>query len=140
MKSLCRRNTDGQRGLTALEVLVAAFLVLIVFFGLAQFYTRGRRHLGYEEDRRKATAVAQDRIDGIRRDYTFDEIPLLHLTDTVYVVDGKSFTVLHSVTEDVDTLQAWNLGLQVTWDRMRPDGTAVPGTLEATTILGRGMP
>src|SRR5512142_2627071 len=103
-----RRILQDGSGLTILEVLIAASLLLLVMFGLMQFYVRGRTQLDYEEDRRKATAVAQDRLDSLRRIMTYEvlsdmgdtQIHNAHLAlidDTTYAVDGRDFTVHHTV-------------------------------------------
>lgn len=135
-----KRNPLGdQRGLTLLEVLIAAILLIIIFFGLAQYYTRGRKHLGYEEDRRKATAVAQDRIDGIRRDYSYDGLMSLDGTDTTYVVDQRTYIVSHEVLPNTPEDQSTTLHLTIEWD-VRVSGSVFRRAHDVTTILGRGMP
>lgn len=134
-----RGPLGDQRGLTLLEVLIAAILIVIIFFGLAQYYARGRKHLGYEEDRRKATAVAQDRIDGIRRDYSFDDLMSLNGKDTTYVVDNRTYVVSHTVLPNTPEDQATTLQITVNWD-VDVSGTVYERNLEVTTILGRGMP
>lgn len=135
------RTATGARraGFTLIEVMVAAFLVLIVFFGLAQFYARGRTQVDYEEDRRKATAVAQARLDGLRRDFRYEELAALDGTDTTYVVDGRNFVVSHVILADNPEEHATTCSLLVTWSA-RVGATTVDRTLEATTMLGRGLP
>ena len=135
------RRFRDQRGLTLVEVMVAAFVLILVFFALAQYYTRGRTHLNYEEDRRKATAVAQDRIDGIRRDYTYDDLITLDDTDTTYVVDDRTYDIHHEVwpgQPDPD-IEATTIKLTIKWNA-KVQGNDVERVHEVTTILGRGMP
>jgi type II secretory pathway pseudopilin PulG len=134
-----RSRLGDQRGVTLLEVLIAAILLIIIFFGLAQYYTRGRTHLNYEEDRRKATAVAQDRIDGIRRDYSYDGLMSLNGTDTTYVVDQRDYIVKHEILPNTPEDQSTTLHLTIEWD-VKVSGSVYKRTHEATTILGRGMP
>jgi prepilin-type N-terminal cleavage/methylation domain-containing protein len=126
-------------GFTLIEVLVAAVLLLIVFFGLAQVYTRGRRQVDLEEDRRRATAVAQARLDGIRRDFRYETLPGLDGTDTTFVVDKTSFVVSHDVTPATPEPQATTVAVTVTWNAI-VGGANVPRSLTATTLLARGMP
>jgi Tfp pilus assembly protein PilV len=133
-----------ESGFALLEVFVAAILLIIVFLGLAQTYWRGRREIDYEEDRRKATAVLQARFDGIRRDHRYSDLPLMDgtrpvATDTTYTVDGRRFTVSHSITQGVPEPQATTVTLTVTW-KARVGSTQVNRSLSATTILGRAMP
>jgi hypothetical protein len=119
--------------------MIAAALLLIVFFGLAQIYNRGRVQLDYEEDRRKATAVLQDHLDGIRRDYTYDNLMDLDGTTVTYTVDNRTFTVTTNVSTASPEAQATTLHATVTWTAM-VYGTAVTRVHECTTVLGRGMP
>jgi Tfp pilus assembly protein PilV len=122
-----------------MEVLVAVVLLVIVFFGLAQMYWRGRVQMDYEETRRKATAAAQARLDGIRRDYGYDDLPALAARDTTYTVDNRTFAVAHEVMPGVPEAQATTLTITVTWTE-QVAGNDVDRTLTCTTILGRGMP
>jgi Tfp pilus assembly protein PilV len=133
------KRLRGVRGMTLVEVMVAAFLLIIVFFGLAQFYHRGRRQLDFEEDRRKATAVGEMRLDGLRRDFHYDALPGENNTDTTFVVDGDNFTVHHTITPGVPETNATTVTLDINWIA-RLNGTNVPRTMHVTTLLGRGMP
>ncbi len=136
-RSSPRRRSDG--GFTLFEILIAAVLLLIVFFGLAQIYSRGRRQLGYEEDRRKATEVAQARLDGIRRDFRYDDLPLLDGTDTTLVVDNRPYVVSHEVTAGTPEDQTTTVGVTVSWSAL-VGGSSITRDLSTTTILARGMP
>jgi Tfp pilus assembly protein PilV len=127
-----------RRGFSLLETLVAAFLLIFVFFGLAQIYYRGRVQLGFEEDRRKATAVAQARLDGIRRDFAYDDLPALAGTDTTYTVDNRTYTVSHAVAAETPEPKATTITLTVTWQAI-VRGNPIDRTLVVTTILGRGL-
>ena len=133
-----RRGRRGERGFSLLEVLIAAVLLMVVFFGLAQLYARGRGQLNHEEDRRKATAVAQARLDGLRRDFGYDDLPGLDGTDTTFAVDGRDFAVAHDITADAPETNATTITLTVTWTA-RVGGGEVDRTLTTTTILGRGL-
>lgn len=131
-----RRSASG---MTILEVMVACALLMIVFLGLAETFRRGRGQVDLEEDRRKATAVVQARLDGIRRDWRYDDLPGLDGTDTTLVVDGAPYTITHDVEPGVPEAQATTLTLTVTWFA-RVAGNDVPRSQVLTTILGRGMP
>jgi Tfp pilus assembly protein PilV len=134
-----RRRGLGRAGVSLVEVLVGAVLLLVVMFGLAQFYSRGRRQIGYEEDRRKATLVAQHRLDGIRRDYRYEALPALNNVDTTLTVDGKGFTVRTQVVTDSPESLATTVTATVRWTAQTYSGN-VTRSHSATTILARGMP
>ncbi len=118
-------------------MLVAAFLLLVVFSGIAQVVLRGRIQIDYEEDRRKATAIAQARLDDIRRDYRYESLP--SLADTNYVVDGRAFTVSHDVEPGTPEAHATSLRLIVRWTAYA-DGRAVTRGDTTMMIFARGMP
>jgi Tfp pilus assembly protein PilV len=126
-------------GFSLLEVMIAAMLLIIVFFGLAQLYTRGRTQIDYEEDRRKATAVAQARLDGLRRDYTYDRLPAVNGTDTTFVVDNRSYRVHHYIYRGRPETNATTESLVVYWNARTYAGT-ITRSLSTTTIVARGMP
>lgn len=126
-------------GFSLVEVLVAAVLLMVVFFGLAQTHARARRQLDYEEDRRKASAVAQWRLDGIRRDYRYDDLVTLNGVDTTYVVDDRTYRVTLDVTSGAPEAQATLLAATVTWTAKVADDE-VDRSLTTTTILARGLP
>jgi prepilin-type N-terminal cleavage/methylation domain-containing protein len=132
---------QGQSGFSLLEVMVAAFLLLVVFFGLAHIYTRGRVQMNHEEDRRRATAVLQARLDGIRRDYSFATLASLNgaTNDTTYNVDGWNYTVHHVVSMGVPEPQAATVELTLTW-AIPNDPQGDTRSMSTTTILGRSMP
>ena len=130
-----RKRKDS--GFTLIEVMVAAFLLLVVFTGLAQTYARGRRQIGYEEDRRKATAILQARVDCLRRDYSYDT--LTSLSDTTYVVGNRSYNVSHAISAADPELNSTTLTIQVAWTA-NTEGGSVNRTEDCTTILSRGLP
>jgi Tfp pilus assembly protein PilV len=139
----------GTAGFSLLEVMVAATLILVIFYGVGRFYVGGRRQLDYEEDRRKATAVIQARLDGIRRDYTFETLPSLDGTSKTYTVRdslyAKTYILSHSVSHWWDShptanaTQADTLTLTATWTAKVGNGT-VNRSASTTTVLARGMP
>lgn len=134
-----RRRRAGRSGFTLIETMIAAMLLVLVFFGLAQVYARGRRQIDFEEDRRKASAVAQARLDGIRRDLRYDDLPALAGTDTMYTVDGRSFVVSHEVQTETPEAMATTVTVTVTWNAAI-EGENVARDLACTTILARGLP
>lgn len=139
MKSAAGRRRSCAEGVSLLEVMVAAFLLLVVLFGVAQVFLRGRVQIDYEEDRRKATAVAQARLDGIRRGLRYDDLPDLDGVDTTYIVDGRSFRVSHEIEPATPEDAATTVTLTVHWNA-KVAGANVARSDTTTSILARGMP
>jgi type II secretory pathway pseudopilin PulG len=134
---------SGEQGFSLLEVLIAASLLIIVFYGITQYYIRGRTQIDYEENRRKATAVAQNRLDGIRRDYTYDTLPALNGTTANFVVENKTYQVTHTIATDMAFLaaqtNATTITLTVRWPE-KVGASTVTRSLTTATVLARGMP
>jgi len=127
-----------QRGITLVEVMIAAFLLLVTFLGLATTYSRGRVQIDLEEDRRRATCVAQARFDGIRRDLAYENLGDLDDTVTTFVVDGINYQVSHNVVVGTPESQATTLVITVNWNAII-DGNPIPRSVVSTTILARSL-
>ncbi len=142
MVTRSRHGTDGPRrtaGFTLVEVMVASFMLLIVFFGMAQFHARTHKQVMGEDHWRKASGVARSRLERVRRDKTYDNLATLAATDTTYVVDGLSYVVSHAVATGTPELQASTVTVTVTWNE-RLDRGLVPRSLSCTTIIARSLP
>ena len=142
-----RARRAAEAGFSLLEVMIAAVILILVFWGLAQFYTRGRVQVDFEEDRRKATAVGQKRLEEARR-WTYGYLESLSgvVVDTAMTVDGQDYEVSLAVNPPDeppppnDDILVVKVG--VIWDRW-PDmdaARAVPDTLRITTLVGRRFP
>jgi type II secretory pathway pseudopilin PulG len=141
-----RAFPTAEAGFSLLEVMIAGVILILVFWGLMQFAVRGRTQVDFEEDRRKATAVGQQRIEEARR-WTYAYLEALDGTavDTAMTVDGQDYTVSLAVNPDDepppanDDISVVKVG--VIWDRRTLDsGTVVPDTLWLTTLVGRRYP
>jgi type II secretory pathway pseudopilin PulG len=128
-----------EAGFSLLEVMVASALVIIVFAGVSQYYVGGRRSLDYEEDRRAATEFLADRMERIRRTYTYDELPGLQGVDTTYVLGPRTYRVSHVIVPESPEVHATTVRLTVTWNA-EVAGAPVARTMRSSTIFGRGMP
>jgi len=140
MDGLRRKRLAGkpgtEQGFTLIEVMVSAVILLLVFFGLANVFSMSRRQLVQEEDRRNATAVAQARLETLRRDYNNRDLPGLAGNDTTYVVDGRDFVVSHAVAADTPENRATTVTVMVSWSS-NYSGSILNRSLDCTTILGR---
>lgn len=132
----------GDRGMTLIEVMIAALLLVIVLFWLTQYYVQGRKHLDYEEQRRKATALAQARLDEART-WSYDY--LLSLADSVAaettrVVDGRPYTVGLRVEPGPNPYTS-RVEAVVTWEAARnyEAGNAFTRSDTTTTLIARSL-
>ena len=113
-------------------------IVLLLFFGLANVYTSSRRQLVHEEDLRNATAVAQARLESLRHEYRYEDLPGLSGSDTTYVVGGRDFVVTHAVAGESPEDRATTVTVTVAWTA-NYNGTTQSRSVDCTTILGRSL-
>ncbi len=136
-RSRCEKRREG--GFTLIEVMVAVVVLTLAFYGLSQVYARGRRTLRADEGQRVAAAVAQARLEQLRRTVRYSRLPQLDGTDTTFTVDGVPYTVHHTVRAQTPEPQATTVSVQVTW----PVNTAsrrINRTLDVSTIIARSLP
>ncbi len=138
IKKTARRLSRCQNGVTLVEVMVAAFILLIAFAGLTQIYTRGRTQIDLEENRRKATSVAQARIEAIRRTHDYDDLINLDDRITSFVVDGQTFQISHNVTVDSPETHSTEIQITVSWTASLQGGD-VSRSMSCSTIFGRSL-
>ena len=129
-----------ERGLTILEVLIAAVLLIVVMFWLTQFYVQGRKHLDYEENRRKATAVAQAQLDNVR-EWPYDSVlSWVDSTsmDTTVVQGGIPYDVKMVFTAGPNP-HTTQVSAVVQWEAGVPYEPSNPFTRRdtTTTLIGR---
>lgn len=128
-----------ERGFTVIEVMVAAVILLLVYFGAAQYAVQSRAQMDLEESRRIAGAVGRARLESLRREESFDTLATLAGRDTTYVVDNRSYAVTHAVQIAVPETAAATVTVTVGWNKL-VGGNLLPRTLSLTTIFGRSIP
>jgi prepilin-type N-terminal cleavage/methylation domain-containing protein len=133
-----KRLSRNQHGVTLVEVMVAAFLLAIAFGGLAQIYTRGRGQIDLEEDRRKATGIAQARFDTIRRAVEYEDLDSLDDTITTFTVDGRTFQLSHAVVVDSPEIHSTEVQITISWTA-HLEHRDITRSQTAATIFGRGL-
>ena len=125
-------------GFTMLEVMIAAILLLIMFFGLARVHGAARKQIVMEDHRRTATAVLANQLEAVRRDTTYDSLASLNNQTTTYTLDGLTYTARNTITTDTPEAQATTILVAVSWPELIA-ATSVTRSVSATTILARGL-
>lgn len=141
MRQQTRRRRPVQvdrAGFTLLEVMIAAILLLIMFFGLARVHGAARKQIVMEDRRRTATTVLESHVEAIRRDTSYNGLPGLHNQTTQYVVDGVTYTARNTITEATPEAQATTVLVAVSWPEMI-NTTSLTRSVSCTTILARGL-
>ncbi len=133
-----RPGTTGREGFTLLETVVAAVLVLIIFFGIAAVQVRARTQMNLEQHRRMATGLLQAHVDGLRRTTAFDDLPGLDGAESTYDVDGVTYTVTQSIAIDAPEEHAATVDVTLSWTES-VGGAPVPRTLQCSTIIARSL-
>jgi hypothetical protein len=147
---IIRRRLKPQAGLTLLETLIAAFILLFMLLSMVSAYNFGRLNLDREEVKRKATALALDRLEQVKARYARERLDQPQfaweegiepaMIDTTYVVDGTTFILTSVITCplapcDDGTLK--NVEVTVSWTAKKNNNTAVTRTVAASTSIAR---
>jgi Tfp pilus assembly protein PilV len=144
------RSLKTESGLTLLETLIAAFILLFIVLSMVSAYNFGRLNLDREEVKRKATALAMDRLDTIKSRYAreVNDNNVLAwsnispgVIDTTYTVDGTTFTLTSAVTTEIANdppASRWKkIVATVSWTARKNDNTAVTRNIAAATTVCR---
>ena len=136
------RLTD-ESGLTLLEVMISAIILLFVLLSMVSGYALGRVNLDREEVKRRAVGLAQDRLETIRgRSITSNAAWLAVVparVDTTYVLDGTTFRLTSAVADSPANTATTKpvqkiVTVDVGWTVYKRSGTAAR-TIRAQTVL-----
>ncbi len=130
------KNLKGEQGVSIVEAMVAASIVLVSFLGLSQVVSLGRNLLDMEEDRRRAALVMQATLDGVRADIDFDNLVNLDDTSVTIVVEDRNYQLSYQVAIDNPDVDTATVDLTVSWNSPYKGGT-VARDLTCSTIFAR---
>lgn len=134
-----KRPEDAHReGFTLLEVMIAAILILLLFYGLARVHASARAQMGLQEHRRVAAMVLQSHFESIRRDYDYDSLDDLDGAEETVELEGRTYTVSSEISVGVPEDQATTIEVEVAWTE-EVGGSPIPRSVTGTTILARGL-
>ena len=116
---------------------MAAGLLIVVMYAVATTFWRGRVQIDLEEQRRKATAAAQLRVDELKA-MNYGLLPDEDGDVSTLTVDGIDFTITLSVTPASPMAHTTTVVADVEW-AMGVDPGAADDTrqIQVTTMIGR---
>jgi Tfp pilus assembly protein PilV len=143
---LIRKPLANEHGLTLLEVMISAVILLFVLLSMISGYAMGRVNLDREEVKRRAVALAQDRMETIRArsnappvTANFNALTKARI-DTTYTLDRTTFTLSSTVTPlptATNTLLKV-ISMDVTWTVHEKVGTSTRG-IRITGAIARDV-
>jgi len=138
-----RQPLDNERGLTLLEVMISAIILLFVLLSMISGYALGRVNLDREEVKRRAVGLAQDRLETIRgRSITSTaawNAVVTAANDTTYTIDNTVFRVARTVVDSPAVTAVTKpvrkiVSVDVSWTVYKKSGTA-NRTIRAQTVM-----
>lgn len=132
-----RRIRRGSRGVTLLETLIAAFILIVFGSAIVTTGLKSRTQIDYEEVRRRAIALAQQRLETVRGTFDFDDVTKANI-DTVVTLDGTTFTIKSGVTSSFPTDDTKAVRDTVSWVATG-GGKSVTRRVIMHTIVFRGL-
>jgi Tfp pilus assembly protein PilV len=138
-----RRRLEAGFSLT--ETIVAGFILIVLATSIVEAGLRSRRQFDYDEVRRRAVSIGQERLETVRAQFRFDDIVKARI-DTTITSDGTLFTIRSRVTKGYNPVTADSLeGLvkfvtdTVSWTAVTPAGGTVKSTVLMSTYFYGGL-
>lgn len=139
---------SNQRGLTLLEVMIAALILLFVLLSMVSGYMLGRVNLDREEVKRRAIGLAQDRLETIRARSIASvaawELVVPARIDTTYVLDGTTFRLTSTVDDSLPTTPTTKpvrktVTVNVGWTIIKRDLSTVARSIRSSTVMSKDV-
>ena len=136
----------GTSGFSIFDVLLATIILVVLGTALVSATYRSRAQLDYEEVRRRAILIAQERLEWVRADFDFDAITADTIATTINM-ENTTFTITADVGIGIDPANADSLDDYmktvtdtVSWAATTPEGTAsVTRRVTMKTVIFRGL-
>lgn len=139
------RGKRGTSGFSIFDVLLATIILVVLGTALVSATYRSRAQLDYEEVRRRAILLAQERLETVRSDFDFDLIDKA-LLDTTITMEGTSFDIATEVGVGIDPAGDDSLddymktvSDTVSWVAETPEGDVVTRSVTMKTVIFRGL-
>ncbi len=139
---------SNQRGLTLLEVMIAALVLLFVLLSMVSGYMLGRVNLDREEVKRRAIGLAQDRLETVRARSIASvaawELVVPARIDTTYVLDGTTFRLTSTVDDSLPTTPTTKpvrktVTVNVGWTIIKKDASTVARSIRSSTVMSKDV-
>ena len=131
----------SQEGLTLLETLISALILMFVLLAMINGYAMSRVQLDREEVKRRAVGLAQDRLEQMRARAVGSLAGWAGFTkaavDTSYRVSGTDFTLVSSVDDSGSVRKV--VSVDVKWTVHPNSSTAVERSIRVTTTIARDI-
>ena len=136
----------GTSGFSIMDVLLATIILVVLGTALVSATYRSRAQLDYEEVRRRAILIAQERLEWVRADFDFDEITADTIATTINM-ENTTFTITSNVGIGIDPANAVSLDDYmktvtdpVSWVAKTPEGTdTITRRVTMQTVIFRGL-
>lgn len=136
----------GTSGFSILDVLLATIILVVLGTALVSATYRSRAQLDYEEVRRRAILIAQERLEWVRADFDFDDITADTIATTI-IADRDTFRITADVGIGIDPANADSLDDYmktvtdtVAWRATTPEGTdSITRRVTMKTVIFRGL-
>jgi Tfp pilus assembly protein PilV len=141
-----RQRKQVQSGFSIFDVLLATIILVVLGAALVSATYRSRAQLDYEEVRRRAILIAQERLEWLRADFDFDAITA-DTIGTTLDMDNTTFTITGWVGIGIDPEAADSLddymktvSDTVSWVATTPEGTdSITRRVTMKTVIFRGL-
>lgn len=141
-----RQRKQVQSGFSIFDVLLATIILVVLGTALVSATYRSRAQLDYEEVRRRAILIAQERLEWLRADFDFDAITA-DTIGTTLDMDNTTFTITGWVGIGIDPEAADSLddymktvSDTVSWVATTPEGTdSITRRVTMKTVIFRGL-
>jgi type II secretory pathway pseudopilin PulG len=131
------RSPHREAGFSLVETLVAAFILIVLGTAIVTTGLKSRTQIDYEEVRRRALGIAQERLETIRASFDFGDVTKAKI-DTTITLDGTTFTLRSGVQVGVPTDDAKTVADTVSWSATG-GGKTITRRVVLHTIVFRGL-
>lgn len=146
-----RATRRGEAGFSLLELIIASLILVILATAIIEAGLRSRNQIDYEEVRRRAITIGQERFETMRAQFDYDSIATRNI-DTVIVdnMGGNGPPTTFALTSRMhrghldivaDSLEDYVkfVSATVSWEAQGLDGATATRQVVLNTFFFRGL-